>query len=349
MLPLKFSVVYLFIICYTLKRKVCFPEGVIAMKKDKDIIHKTSIGGQAVIEGVMMRGPQKIATAVRKPDGEIEVEEKAIGKVRKNKLLKLPIIRGCVNFFDSMILGIQSLMYSAKFFEVDEEGNQIEEEPGRFEKWLNEKLGSEKATNAVIYFSVCLSLVFSVGLFIVLPGVITDFFRGYIQNEFATTAIEGVVRFTIFMAYILLVSQMKDIKRVFMYHGAEHKTINCYEHGEELTVENVKKHTRLHPRCGTSFLLIVMIISILVFWFIKVDHIALRLLLRLALMPVVAGVSYEIIKFAGRHDNKFTAAISAPGKWFQHITTKEPDDKQIEVAIAAFVAVKPEEKGEDKW
>ncbi len=319
------------------------------MKKDKDIIHKTSIGGQAVIEGVMMRGPQKIATAVRKPDGEIEIEEKPMGKVRKNKFLKLPIIRGCVNFFDSMILGIQSLMYSAKFFELDEEGNQIQEEPGKFEKWLNEKLGSEKATNAVIYFSVCLSLIFSVGLFIMLPAVLVGFLKNLIDNHILLTAAEGVVRIGIFLIYMALVSQMNDIKRVFMYHGAEHKTINCYEHGEELTVENVKKHTRLHPRCGTSFLLIVMVISIVVFSFISWENPFTRLLLRLALMPVVAGVSYEIIKFAGRHDNKFTDVISAPGKWLQRITTNEPDDKQIEVAIAAFVAVKPEEKGEDKW
>lgn len=319
------------------------------MKKNKDIIHKTSIGGQAVIEGVMMRGPEKIATAVRKPDGEIEMEVTPIGKARKSKILKVPIIRGCINFFDSMILGIKSLMYSAKFFDIDDEGNQVEEEPGRFEKWLNEKLGSEKATNAVIYFSVILSLFFSVGLFILLPAVITDFLRGYISNSFAITAIEGVVRISIFMAYILLVSQMKDIKRVFMYHGAEHKTINCYEHGDELTVENVRKHTRKHPRCGTSFLLIVMVISILVFWFIRVDHIVLRLLLRLALMPLVAGLSYEIIKFAGRHDNWFTSIISAPGKWFQVITTKEPDDRQIEVAIISFKAVMPENKEEDKW
>ena len=319
------------------------------MKKNKEIIHKTSIGGQAVIEGVMMRGPEKIATAVRKPDGEIEMDIKPLGKARKSKILKVPIIRGCINFFDSMILGIKSLMYSAKFFDIDDEGNQIEEEPGRFEKWLNKKLGSEKATNAVIYFSVVLSLFFSVGLFILLPAVITDFLRTWIQNDLAITAIEGAVRITIFMTYILLVSRMKDIKRVFMYHGAEHKTINCYEHGDELTVENVRKHTRKHPRCGTSFLFIVMIISILVFWFIKVDHIVWRLLLRLALMPVVAGVSYEIIKFAGRHDNWFTAIISAPGKWFQVITTNEPDDKQIEVAIAAFKAVMPESKEEDKW
>ncbi|MBO5955475.1 MAG: DUF1385 domain-containing protein [Clostridia bacterium] len=319
------------------------------MKRNKDIIHKTSIGGQAVIEGVMMRGPQKIATAVRKPDGEIEMEEKAVGSVRRSKILKLPVIRGCINFFDSMILGIQALMYSAKFFEIDDEGNQIENEPGKFEKWLNEKLGSDKATNAIIYIAVCLSLVFSVGLFIILPAVIVGFLKGLIENHFLLTAAEGVVRICIFILYMALVSQMNDIKRVFMYHGAEHKTINCYEVGEELTVENVRKHTRFHPRCGTSFLLIVMVISIVVFSFISWENPFTRLLLRLALMPVVAGISYEIIKFAGRHENWFTKAISAPGKWFQHITTNEPDDSQIEVAIKAFLAVVPEDKEEDRW
>ncbi len=317
--------------------------------KEKNNIHKTSIGGQAVIEGVMMRGPEKIATAVRKPDGEIVVDEKSIGKGRKNKILKFPVIRGCVNFFDSMIVGIQALMYSAKFFEVDEDGNQIEEEKGKFEKWLEEKLGSEKATNAVIYFAVCLSLVFSVLMFIMLPAVIVGFLKGIIENHILLTATEGLVRIGIFIIYITLVSQMNDIKRVFMYHGAEHKSIHCYESGEELTIENVRKHSRLHPRCGTSFLLIVMVISIVVFSFISWENAFTRLLLRLALLPVVAGISYEIIKFAGRHDNWFTAVISAPGKWFQYITTNEPDDSQIEVAIASLKAVMPENKSDDKW
>ena len=316
--------------------------------KEKNKIHKTSIGGQAVIEGVMMRGPEKIATAVRKPDGEIVIDEQPIGKGRKNKILKLPIIRGCINFFDSMIVGIQALMYSAKFFEVDEDGNKIEEEKGKFEKWLEEKLGSEKATNAVIYFAVCLSLVFSVLLFIMLPGFVVDLFGEMIGQHFRTV-VEGIVRICIFIVYIALVSRMNDIKRVFMYHGAEHKSIHCYESGEELTIENVKKHSRLHPRCGTSFLLIVMIISMVVFYFITSENIFIRLLLRLALLPVVAGISYEIIKFAGRHDNWFTAAISAPGKWFQHITTNEPDDSQIEVAIASLKAVMPKNKSDDKW
>lgn len=318
------------------------------MDNKKCNIHKTSIGGQAVIEGVMMKGPDKIATAVRKPDGEIVLDEKLCGKARKNKFLKLPIIRGCVGFFDSMILGVQALMYSAKFFDV--EGEEVpKEKQGKFEKWLEEKLGSEKALNAVIYFSVCLSLVMSVGLFILLPTVIVGFLKGIIDNHILLTLAEGVVRIGIFLVYLVLVAQMSDIKRVFMYHGAEHKTIHCYERGLELTVENVRSQSRLHPRCGTSFLLIVMVISVIVFSFISWNNPFIRLGLRLLLLPVVAGISYEIIKFAGRHDNWFTAAISAPGKWLQYITTNEPDDSQIEVAIASLTAVIPEDREQDKW
>lgn len=315
---------------------------------DKKSIHKTSIGGQAVIEGIMMRGPQKIATAVRKQDGEIVMECNPINKARKNKFFKIPIIRGCVNFFDSLILGVKSLMYSAKFFEVDENGEQIQE-PGKFEAWLDKKLGSEKATNAVIYFSVVLSLIFSIGLFIVLPAVVTGFMKKIIENQFLLTLAEGCVRIAIFLIYLTLVAQMKDIKRVFMYHGAEHKTIHCYENGEELTVENVRKHTRLHPRCGTSFLLIVMIVSVIVFSFISWENPITRLVLRLAFLPLVAGISYEIIKLAGKYENTFTGIISAPGMWLQYITTNEPDDSQIEVAIEAIKAVIPEDKSEDRW
>ncbi len=318
-----------------------------ACEKKKSL--KTSIGGQAVIEGVMMRGPHKIATAVRKPDGEIIVDEKPIGEGRKNKFFKLPIIRGCINFFDSMIVGIKALMFSAKFFEVDEDGNQLEEEPGKFEKWLNEKLGSEKATEVVIYVAVCLSLLLSVGLFILLPAILVGFLKGLIKNHILLTLSEGVVRISIFVIYIALVSKTEDIKRVFMYHGAEHKSIHCFESGEELTVENVRKHSRLHPRCGTSFLLIVMVISIIIFSFISWNSPLIRLVLRLALLPVVAGISYEIIKFAGRHDNLLTRIISAPGKWFQYITTNEPDDSQIEVAILSLKAVIPENTEDAKW
>ncbi len=312
-------------------------------------IYKTSIGGQAVIEGVMMRGPESIAVAVRKPDQEIIIDTQPLGKVRTNKLLKLPIIRGCVNFVDSMIIGVKALMFSAKFFDLDEDGNEITQEPSKFEKWLDKKLGSEKALNAVIYISVFFSIILSVGLFMLLPAFLAGFVKNFSDSHTLYIATEGAVRITLFVIYLLLVSQMKDIKRVFMYHGAEHKSIHCYEHGEELTVENVKKHTRLHPRCGTSFLLIVMVISIIIFFFIRFENIFLKLLARLVLIPVVAGISYEIIKFAGRHDNLFTRIISYPGTLFQYITTKEPDDSQIEVAIASLKAVIPDEKGSDKW
>ncbi len=318
------------------------------MSCNKNNIHKTSIGGQAVIEGVMMKGPHKIATSVRKTDGEIETDINSCGKVRSNKLLKLPIIRGCINFFDSMILGIKSLMWSASFFDLEDE-NQAEESQGKFEAWLEKKLGSEKAFNAVIYFSVVLSLLMSVGLFIILPTVIVGFLKDLIENHILLTLCEGAVRILIFLAYLFLVSRMQDIKRVFMYHGAEHKTIHCYEQGLDLTVENVRIQSRLHPRCGTSFLLIVMVISIVVFSFISWQNALVRLGLRLALLPVVAGISYEIIKFAGRYDNWFTAVLSAPGKWLQYITTNEPDDSQIEVAIASLKAVIPDDRDADKW
>ncbi len=330
---------------------------------------KTSIGGQAVIEGVMMRGPYKIATAVRKPDGEIIVDEQETKIKNQSAFAKLPIVRGCVNFFGSMIIGVKALMFSAKFFDVDEDGNEIEQEPGKFEKWLEEKLDSETAMNVVIYFSVILSLCLSVGLFILLPTLIAGFLTDFLHVESNTllTVIEGVVRIAIFIAYLSLVAQMKDIKRVFMYHGAEHKSIFCYEKGLPLTVENVRVQSRLHPRCGTSFLLIVMVISILVFsiipwqqetfaaipgigrFFTVMPWAVWRVILRLLLLPIVAGISYEIIKFAGRHDNWFTRAISAPGMWFQHITTNEPDDSQIEVAIKSLTAVIPEDKTADLW
>ncbi len=328
--------------------------------------HKTSIGGQAVMEGVMMRGPKKIATAVRKHDGEIIIDEQELGKVRKGKFVKLPIIRGCVNFIDSMIIGVKSLMFSAKFYDVDDEGNPIEQEPSKFEAWLEGKFDSERAMNIVIYTSVAISLVLSILLFMWLPATLTGFLRKIIESDNILTMIEGCTRILIFIVYLFLVSRMNDIKRVFMYHGAEHKSIFCYEKGLELTVENVRAQSRLHPRCGTSFLLIVMIISIIIYRFIPWDRETLiaipvigrvakfsdglvRIILRLLLLPVVAGISYEIIKFAGRHDNAFTRAISKPGMWFQKITTNEPDDSQIEVAIAAIKAVIPENKEDDKW
>ena len=293
--------------------------------KDKNI-HKTSIGGQAVMEGVMMRGPKEIAIAVRKPDKEIIIEKRPISSVlQKSKILKLPIIRGCISFFESMITGVKALMFSAEFYDL--EGEEYTE--SKFDKWLEEKLG-DKIKDVVIYFSVILSLILSIGLFFMLPNFIAELIAKITSIQVdgtARTLIEGAVRMAIFLAYILLVSQMKDIKRVFMYHGAEHKTIHTYERGAELTVENVRESSRLHPRCGTSFLIFVMIISVIVFMIIPTGLTWWqRALFKILLLPVVAGISYEIIKFAGRHENWFTKLISKPGMWLQYITTREPDD-----------------------
>ncbi len=306
--------------------------------------HKTSIGGSAVMEGVMMRGPEAVAVAVRKPDGEITIDYKKTKAVKKrNWILKMPIIRGCIGFFESMVLSTKALMFSAEFIDVEEE------EPSKFDKWLEDKLG-DKMKDVVIYFSVILSLILSVGLFILLPTWLISFVKLFItDNQIALTATEGVLRIAIFLGYLALVSLMPDIKRVFQYHGAEHKTIACYEAGEELTVENARTKCRLHPRCGTSFLLITVVVSIIVFSFLRWDNILIRTLTRLALLPVVAGVSYEIIKIAGRFDNIFTKIVSYPGLLLQKITTNEPDDKQLEVAIASMKAVIPEDEEDDRW
>lgn len=317
-------------------------------KKDKKI-HKTSIGGQAVIEGVMMKGPKEMAIAVRKPDSEIIIEKKPVSeKMQKSKILKLPIIRGCVGFFDSMVTGVKALMFSAQFFDLEGE----EETESKFDQWLEKKFG-DKIKDIVIYVSVVLSLILSIGLFFMLPNFITELIAkltGISVDGTPRTLIEGGVRMLIFLGYILLVSQMKDIKRVFMYHGAEHKTIATYEHGLELTVENARKGCRLHPRCGTSFLIFVMIISVIVFMIIPAGLAWWqRALFKILLLPVVAGLSYEVIKFAGRHENWFTKLISMPGMWLQYITTREPDDSQLEVAIESLKAVLTDNKEDDKW
>lgn len=310
-------------------------------------VHCTSIGGQAIIEGVMMRGPKEIAIAVRKPDNEIVVDRRPIASViQKYKLTKIPIIRGVVAFFESMIIGVKALMFSADFVDLEDDGDA---EPSKVEKFLEEKFG-EKLKDYAIYFSVLFSLVFSIGLFFVLP----NFLIGLVKNIFHSSNIvahiyEGVLRIAMFLLYLFLVSKMKDIQRVFQYHGAEHKTIHCYEHGEELTPENVKKYKRLHPRCGTNFLLIVMVVSILFFSFLSWGNLLMMMLFKLLLLPVVAGASYELIKVLGRFENGFTKFVSAPGMWLQYITTREPDESQIEVAIAALKGVLTESKEDDKW
>lgn len=331
-----------------------------AMKKNK----KTSIGGQAVMEGVMMRGPYKTAVAVRKPDGEIVKKVDENGTKKNNKLLKLPIVRGCISFFSSLVIGIKALMYSVEFVDLEAD----EESDSRFEKWLDEKFG-DKVKDIVIYFSVVLSVFLSIGLFIALPTLVAsgiicllngtffavpEWLKSIAGSKAFYNITEAVIKMCIFITYMALVSKMKEIKRVFEYHGAEHKTIACYEAGEELTVENVKKHMRFHPRCGTSFLLFVMIISIILFICLPkfgntIGGILLRIITRLALMPVVAGLSYEVIKLAGRSDNKCVGLLTKPGLWLQRLTTREPDESQIEVAIESMLAVIPENGEEDVW
>lgn len=310
----------------------------------------TSIGGQAIIEGVMMRGPHKTAMAVRKPNKEIICEVNDNGTKKHNFFLRLPIIRGCVNFIESLVIGMKALMFSAEFMDIEDE----EAQESKFDKWLNDKFG-DKIKDIVIYVSIILSLFLSVGLFILLPTALAELIAWLvsfspINIDSFRPVIEGISRMIIFVTYLGLVSLMPDIKRVFEYHGAEHKTIACFEAGEELTVENVRKHTRLHPRCGTSFLLFVMIISIIVFSLLpQQSNIFLKMLMRLALMPVVAGLSYEVIKLAGRSKNSCVRIFTKPGLWLQKLTTREPDDSQIEVAIESMKAVIPENSEDDKW
>lgn len=303
----------------------------------------TSIGGQAVIEGVMMRGPYKIAIAVRKPDGEIIIDEKETKK--KNKFFKTPIIRGVFAFFDSMITGVRALTFSAKFFDIEEE-----EDKDKKNKKDKNKEKDGTMPDWAIFLSIFVSLIISIGLFIILPNLVAEFIvPNKIENSVLYNFVESIIKLVIFFGYIVLVSQMKDIKRVFEYHGAEHKSIFCYENAEELTVENVKKYSRFHPRCGTSFLLFVIIVSMLVFSLLGVyENPFINIGLRLLFLPLVAGISYEIIKLAGKSKNKFITWLNAPGKWLQRFTTREPDDSQIEVAIASLKAVIPE-NGEDKW
>ncbi len=314
--------------------------------KEKSQQHITSIGGSAIMEGVMMRGPKEIASAVRKPDGEIVVDKRPISSlVTKYHVDKIPIIRGVFAFFDSLICSMRALMWSAEFFDIEDDEP---EKQSRFDKWLTDKLG-DKLKDYVIYFSVIVSLIFSIGLFFILPNLVTGLVRKVTEQKVLLTLIEGLIRIAIFLGYIILVSRMEEIKRVFQYHGAEHKTIFCYEAGLPLTVENARGMKRLHPRCGTSFLVFVMIISIIVFSFVSWDNMFMRIFLRLLLLPVVAGLSYEIIRWAGRSQNKIVCLISKPGMWLQMITTQEPDDSQLEVAIASMSAVITGNPEDDKW
>lgn len=292
-----------------------------ARKKQKG--HYSGIGGQAVIEGIMMKNGDKYSVAVRTPSNEIEVAlEEYESCVPIKALGKIPFIRGIFNFIDSLVLGTKTLTYSASFYEEEEEEDK--------------KKGNEKLINAI---TVIFSVVIAVGLFMLLPYFLSQFLRKWIISDVAIAACEGLIRVLIFVLYIIFISLMKDIQRVFMYHGAEHKCINCLENGRILTVENVKKASRVHKRCGTSFLFYVVFVSVILFIFIRVSDPIMRVVVRLLLIPVIAGISYEIIRLAGRSNNIFILILSAPGLWLQKLTTKEPDDSMIEVGIAAVSAV----------
>ena len=294
----------------------------------------SGIGGQAVLEGIMMKNKEKYSVAVRKPDGQIEVRTKVYRSIAgDSKWAKLPLIRGVVNFIDSLVLGMESLSYSASFYDDEEE-----QEPGKFEKLLV-KLFGEKAEKVVMGCTVAFSVIMAVAIFMVLPYYISGIFRNFIVSNTLLAVLEGVIRLGLFTLYVVLISCMKDIKRTYMYHGAEHKCINCIERGRELNVKNVRKSSRYHARCGTSFLFIVMVISIVFFIFIRVDSPILRVVFRILLVPVIAGVSYEFIRLAGRTDNPLMKVLSLPGKAMQKLTTREPYDDMIEVAIAAVEAV----------
>ena len=300
--------------------------------------HKTSIGGQALIEGIMMKGPKLTSIAVRRPDGEIEIKTE---DTKKNPVAKIPVLRGMWSFLDSLVGGYNSLMYSA---DIAMQGT----EPDKLEVWLNEHFG-KKATDLLLMVTGVLGGMLALVLFMVLPTVITGFINKFIPLGVFKAVVEGVTKLTIFFCYMWGVTFVNDVKRLFMYHGAEHKTISCYEAGEELTVENVRRYSRLHPRCGTSFLFIVVIISIIIFSFVPWTSTLGRVGLKLLLLPVVVGIAYEILKFTGKHDNACTRVLASPGMFFQKFTTKEPEDDMIEVAIAAMKQVIPQSREEDKW
>ena len=320
---------------------------------------KTTIGGQALIEGIMMRGPDKDAIVVRAKEG-LHIETLPRKKNPPKSWKNLPFIRGIFNFFDAQVVGIKALLRSA-----DLAPEEMQEEPSKFDRWLEKKLGNEAFQKAIVGIAMCMGLGLSVVLFFLLPMIIGGLFDRWITSNLGVNLIEGLIRMVIFLGYMLLISRMEEMRRVFSYHGAEHKTIRCYEAGLPLTVENVRQQTRLHPRCGTSFLLVVMVISILVFSVASSALLAavpaletirgsfgyrlLMIVFKLLLLPLVVGITYEINRWAGRNDNGFTRILTAPGMWLQNFTTNEPDDAMIEVGIAAVEAVLPEQEGADRW
>ena len=311
-------------------------------KRNAKELFKTSIGGQALIEGVMMRGPSLMAVAVRDPAGKIQVETT---QVKPNPVAKIPLLRGVFAFIDSLLIGYRALMRSAEISMTEEEKEQ---EKSKFDLFLERHLG-EKATSVMMTVSALLGGVLAIVLFMILPTFLTGLLNGLVQLGWAKAIVEGVIKLGLFVLYLFLISRMQEIHRLFRYHGAEHKTIATYEAGEELTVDNVRKSTRFHPRCGTSFLLLVLVISILVFSFVPWHSTLGRVGLKLLLLPLVMGLSYEAIKFAGRHDNLAARVISAPGLWLQRLTTAEPEDDMIEVAIASVKAVLPQQGEDDRW
>lgn len=318
---------------------------------------RTTIGGQALIEGILMRGPEKQAIVVRNQEGGLEVKEQQLKLIKdRHPILGVPFLRGVVNFGASLVEGVKALMWSAEFY-PEEEGQ--EETPSKFEAWLEKRFGSEAVMKWVLGFSVAVGLVFAIALFIILPTLATSALLYFFPDApmWLRNLLEGVVKLIVFFLYLYFCSRLKDIHRTFQYHGAEHKTIFCYERGLELTVENTRAMPRHHPRCGTSFLFVVIVVAVLascvVFALPGIRDVAanplVRILLHLVLLPIVVGVTYEINRFIGRHDNPFTRFLSAPGLWMQNFTTFEPDDSMLEVAIHALELVIPEKKGADAW
>ena len=313
-------------------------------RKTEDCSFRTSIGGQALIEGILMRGPKKQAIVCRTRDGIVEkVEDLKLVRDRY-PILGLPFLRGIVTLFDSLFKGMRALTYSASLVPLEEQG-----EPDKLDQWIEAHFEGEKAQKLIIASAVVLGVALSLFLFIFLPAFLVGLIPGLKTHFFARNLSEGAVRIAILLLYMRLVCEVSDVKRLFSYHGAEHKTIFCYEHGKPLTVENVRVESRFHPRCGTSFLLVVIVISILVNSVVRLSNSFARMGAHLLLLPVVVGLSYELNRWCGGHDNWLSAILSAPGKWLQHMTTNEPDDSMIECAIRAMELVIPEEKGSDAW
>ena len=313
--------------------------------KEKDRRYRTTIGGQALIEGILMRGPEKQAIVVRTKDGLVVRQEEIKLSKEKYPFLGWPFIRGIVNFAGSMANGVKALMFSAQCLPEEEQ----EAEKSRLDRWIEKRFDDEKAEKLIVTIALIIGLSMSIVLFMLLPTLLAGLFDGLIKSRIVINLLEGAIRITIFLIYLWLATRMKDVHREFEHHGGEHKSIHCYEKGLELTVENVRLQPRQHPRCGTSFLFVVIIISTLVFSLVRWSNPLMRMLFRLLLLPVVVAISYEINRFAGRHDNLFTRIITAPGLALQRLTVFEPDDGMIEVAIKGLELVIPEKEGSDKW